>query len=42
MIMARARTNGIEIEYETFGDPAGRPLLLFMGLGATSIFTAVG
>jgi pimeloyl-ACP methyl ester carboxylesterase len=32
--MARARANGIEIEYETFGDRGGRPLLLIMGLGA--------
>lgn len=31
--MPRAHTNGIEIEYETFGDPAGEPLLLIMGLG---------
>jgi len=32
--MARAKLNGIEIEYETFGDRGGRPLLLIMGLGA--------
>lgn len=32
--MARAQSNGIEIEYETFGDPADPPLLLIMGLGA--------
>jgi pimeloyl-ACP methyl ester carboxylesterase len=32
--MTRARANGIEIEYETFGDPEARPLLLIMGLGA--------
>jgi len=31
--MARAHANGIEIEYETSGLPAGRPLLLIMGLG---------
>jgi len=31
--MARAHANGIEIEYETSGLPAGRPLLLVMGLG---------
>ena len=30
----RATANGIEIEYETFGDPGGDPLLLVMGLGA--------
>jgi pimeloyl-ACP methyl ester carboxylesterase len=27
-------SNGIEIAYETFGAPGGRPLLLVMGLGA--------
>jgi proline iminopeptidase len=32
--MPRARSNGIEIEYETLGDPAGVPVLLIMGLGA--------
>jgi pimeloyl-ACP methyl ester carboxylesterase len=31
--MARARANGIEIEYETFGARGARPLLLIMGLG---------
>ena len=30
--MSRARCNGIEIEYETMGDPKGRPLLLIIGL----------
>lgn len=29
-----ARVNGVEICYETIGDPSGRPLLLIMGLGA--------
>jgi pimeloyl-ACP methyl ester carboxylesterase len=29
----RAHSNGIEIEYETFGDPADPTLLLVMGLG---------
>jgi pimeloyl-ACP methyl ester carboxylesterase len=31
-IMARAKANGLEIEYETMGDPHGRPLLLIIGL----------
>lgn len=35
--MPRAKGNGIELEYETFGDPAGKPLLLIMGLGAQMI-----
>ncbi|MCU1461263.1 MAG: Aclacinomycin methylesterase RdmC [Acidimicrobiales bacterium] len=35
--MPFAPSNGIELWYETFGDPAGRPLLLIMGLGAQSI-----
>lgn len=30
--MARAEANGIQIEYETMGDPAQRPLLLIIGL----------
>ncbi len=34
MIMPKAQANGIEIEYETFGDRSGRPLLLIMGLGS--------
>jgi pimeloyl-ACP methyl ester carboxylesterase len=32
--MPRAHSNGVELEYETVGDPAGRPLLLVQGLGA--------
>ncbi len=32
--MPRASANGIELEYETFGDSAARPLLLITGLGA--------
>lgn len=32
--MASAEANGIRIEYETFGSRAGRPLLLFSGLGS--------
>ncbi len=35
--MPRAATNGIEIEYETQGDPGGRPLLLLRGLGTQLI-----
>jgi pimeloyl-ACP methyl ester carboxylesterase len=32
--MPRAHGNGVEIEYEAIGDPAGRPLLLVQGLGS--------
>jgi pimeloyl-ACP methyl ester carboxylesterase len=35
--MPRAHANGVEIEYETIGDPQGRPLLLVQGLGAQLI-----
>ena len=35
--MARLTANGIEIEYETRGDPKNPPLLLIMGLGAQLI-----
>jgi pimeloyl-ACP methyl ester carboxylesterase len=35
--MPHARANGIQIEYETFGNPASRPLLLIMGLGAQMV-----
>ena len=31
---AMAAANGIELCYETFGDPSDEPLLLVMGLGA--------
>jgi pimeloyl-ACP methyl ester carboxylesterase len=31
--MSRVNANGIHIEYETFGNPSGRPLLLIIGLG---------
>ena len=34
----RAQANGIEIEYETFGDPSDPPLLLVMGLGAQMVW----
>jgi pimeloyl-ACP methyl ester carboxylesterase len=33
----RAKANGVELEYETFGDPGAQPLLLIMGLGAQMI-----
>ena len=35
--MTKALSNNIEIEYDTFGDPSGKPLLLIMGLGAQMI-----
>jgi pimeloyl-ACP methyl ester carboxylesterase len=35
--MPRAYANGVEIEYETFGHPSNRPLLLVMGLGMQMI-----
>lgn len=35
--MPNARANGIELEYDTFGDPAGAPLLLIGGLGTQLI-----
>ncbi|GAA3548884.1 alpha/beta hydrolase [Amycolatopsis ultiminotia] len=35
--MPRARANGLELEYETFGDPAHPPIVLVMGLGAQMI-----
>jgi len=33
----RAKANGIELEYETFGDPEASPLLLIAGLAAQMI-----
>jgi pimeloyl-ACP methyl ester carboxylesterase len=36
--MSRVAANGIQIEYETFGNPSGRPLLLIIGLGAQMIY----
>ncbi|MGD9764792.1 MAG: alpha/beta fold hydrolase [Candidatus Binatia bacterium] len=35
--MPTAPANALEIDYDTFGDPAGRPLLLIMGLGAQKL-----
>jgi pimeloyl-ACP methyl ester carboxylesterase len=35
--MPRANANGIELEYDTFGNPAAPPLILVMGLGAQMI-----
>ena len=35
--MPRAKANGIELEYDTFGDPTDPPLVLIMGLGAQLI-----
>ncbi len=35
--MPRAHANGIDIEYETFGDSSSPPLIMVMGLGAQMI-----
>jgi pimeloyl-ACP methyl ester carboxylesterase len=35
--MPKVAANGIQIEYETFGNPSGRPLLLIIGLGGQLI-----
>jgi len=35
--MSSAAANGIQSEYETFGQPSGRPLLLIIGLGGQMI-----
>jgi pimeloyl-ACP methyl ester carboxylesterase len=35
--MPRAKANGLELEYDTFGDPADPSLVLIMGLGAQLI-----
>jgi pimeloyl-ACP methyl ester carboxylesterase len=35
--MPRARTNGIELEYDTFGDPAKPPMVLVMGFSLQMI-----
>jgi pimeloyl-ACP methyl ester carboxylesterase len=36
-VTTRVAANGIDIAYESFGSPTGRPLLLIMGLGAQLI-----
>jgi len=38
MLAMQAQSNGIEIEYETFGDPADVPLLLVAGNGAQLVW----
>ena len=35
--MPKARANGVELEYDTFGDPSAPPLVLIMGLGTQMI-----
>lgn len=35
--MTRAKTNGIELEFETFGNPSDRPILLIMGLASQMV-----
>ncbi|MHA2284059.1 MAG: alpha/beta fold hydrolase, partial [Promethearchaeota archaeon] len=35
--MPKAKVKNIEIEYETFGDPSDKPLLLVNGLGSQMI-----
>jgi pimeloyl-ACP methyl ester carboxylesterase len=35
--MSTARANGIEIAYETFGNPGDRPLILIMGIGSQMV-----
>ncbi|WET81266.1 alpha/beta hydrolase [Amycolatopsis sp. QT-25] len=40
--MPRARVNGLELEYDSFGSPADPPLVLVMGLGAQLVTWEVG
>jgi len=35
--MSKVAANGLQIDYETFGNPSGRPLLLIAGLGGQMI-----
>jgi pimeloyl-ACP methyl ester carboxylesterase len=37
VVVPRVQANGLEFEYDTFGEPARPPLLLIMGLGAQMI-----
>ncbi|GAB3166302.1 alpha/beta fold hydrolase [Amycolatopsis sp. NPDC004378] len=40
--MARAQANGLELEYDTFGEPDNPPLVLVMGLGAQMVTWEAG
>jgi len=40
--MPKARSNGLDLEYEEFGDPADPPVLLVMGLNAQMTVWPVG
>ena len=35
--MPRTKANGIDIEYDSFGQSTGRPLVLIMGLGSQMV-----
>jgi pimeloyl-ACP methyl ester carboxylesterase len=35
--MPKARANGIDVEYEQFGEPTDRPLVLIMGIGSQMV-----
>ncbi len=40
--MPRARVNGLELEYDTFGSPGDPPIVLVMGLGAQMVTWETG
>jgi len=40
--MPKARTNGIDIEYEQFGKPEDTPLVLIMGIGSQMVLWPTG
>ncbi len=40
--MPRARVNGLELEYDSFGSPEDPPLVLVMGLGAQMVTWEIG